>query len=108
MTRLLRGQVVRADVGLAEPKRFLVVSNNLRNRSFEQVLTVRMTTTSKPERPSIVKLGAADAPHGGFIVCDDIVTVWEDEVIDVLAGVSPLTMHRVELGLLAALGISVR
>lgn len=108
MTRLLRGQVVRADVGLDEPKRFIVVSNNLRNRHFEQVLTVRMTTTTKRERPSIVKLTAADAPHGGFIVCDDIVTIWEDEVVDVLTGVSPLTMRRVELGLLAALGISMR
>jgi mRNA interferase MazF len=108
VTRLVRGQVVRADVGLAEPKRFLVVSNNQRNQNFDQVLTVRMTTTTKPDRPSIIKLGAADAPHAGYIVCDDIVTVWEDEVIDVLAGISPITMRRVELGLLAALGVTAR
>jgi hypothetical protein len=34
---MARGQVIRADVGLGEAKRFVVVSNNQRNRSFRQV-----------------------------------------------------------------------
>jgi mRNA interferase MazF len=108
VTRLVRGQVVRADVGLDEPKRFVVVSNNQRNRNFDQVLTARMTTTPKQHRSSVVQLGPADSPHRGAIVCDDIVTVWEDEVVDVLGRLSPDTIRCVDLGLLAALGIGSR
>lgn len=105
MTELLRGQVIRAEVGQAEPKRFVVVSNNSRNRNFDQVLTVRMTTTPKRERPSIVQLGPADRPHIGAVVCDDIETIWADEVVGVLGGLTPATMRRIDAALMAALGI---
>jgi mRNA interferase MazF len=103
VSSLRRGQVVRADIGLSEPKLFVVVSNNSRNRHFDQVLAARMTTSVKKERPSIVELGSDEA-FTGRVVCDDIETIWEDEVLAVVGGLTPTTMHAVDGGLQAALG----
>ena len=104
MTSLRRGQVIRAEVGQSEPKLFAIVSNNSRNRNFDQVLAVRMTTTTKHERPSIIELGSSEA-FNGRIICDDIETIWEDEVLAVLGGLSPKAMQELYGGLMAALGI---
>ena len=104
MTRLVRGQVVRADVQLNEPKLYLVVSNNTRNRNFAQVLCVRLTTTLKDPRPSIVELGHEQGFHGR-VLCDDLEPVWDDEVIEVVGGLTPAAMRAVEDGLMAALAI---
>lgn len=106
MTRLVRGQVVRADVHqLDEPKLYLVVSNNTRNKNFEQVLCARLTTTTRPARASIVELSHEEAFHGR-VICDDVEPVWEDEVIQVLGALTPTAMRAVENGLMAALGIT--
>lgn len=45
---LTRGQVVRADINLDEPKLFVVVSNNRRNARLGDVLGARLTTSRKP------------------------------------------------------------
>ena len=102
---LLRGQVVRADVGLDEPKLFLVVSNNRRNRSLPQVLTARLTTSPKPDIPSIVPLRHPEV-FVGSVVCDDIVEIYEDEVVAVPGALSPAAMGAVNLGLAAALDLN--
>lgn len=104
MTALVRGQVVRADVKLDEPKLYLVVSNNVRNRTFQQVICARLTTTVKDPRPSIVELGPAERFHGR-VMCDDLETIWEDEVLQVVGAFSPGAMRAVEDGLMAALGV---
>lgn len=104
MTLLRRGQVVRAEVGQDEPKLFLVVSNNQRNRHFDQVLAVRLTTSRKSERPSIIELGASEA-FVGRVLCDDLGPIYPDEVLGVLGGLTPGAMRAVDDGLLAALGI---
>lgn len=104
MTSLVRGQVVRADVNLDEPKLYLVVSNNTRNRNFEQVIGARLTTTAKDPRPSIVELGPGEAFHGR-VMCDDLEPIWGDEVLSVVGALTPGAMQEVEEGLLAALGI---
>ena len=75
---LSRGQVVRADIGLAEPKLFVVVSNNRRNKNLGQVLAARLTTTAKPPIPSIVPLSQDDHLVGS-VVCDDIVEIYQEE-----------------------------
>ena len=102
---LVRGQVVRADIGLDEPKLFVVVSNNRRNRNLQQVLAVRLTTSSKPPIPSIVELVHPEA-FIGRAVCDDIVEIYENEVLEVLGGLSPLAMRAMNAGLSAALGMA--
>lgn len=101
---LNRGQVVRGEIGLDEPKLFVVVSNNRRNRHLAQVLAVRLTTSPKPAIPSIVELGHPEA-FDGRAVCDDIVELYEDEVRAVLGALSPRAMRRLDVGLAAALDL---
>jgi mRNA interferase MazF len=106
MTDLLRGRIYRARLShIDEDKYFLVVSNNRRNRAFEQVLAVRLTTTKPRDgRPAMVELGQGDA-LGGWASCDDIETVYDDEVRADMGAVTAQTMRRVEEGLRAALGL---
>jgi mRNA interferase MazF len=101
---LARGQVVVADIGLAEPKLLVVVSNNRRNSRLPQVLAARLTTSPKPAIPSIVELGAGETVLGR-VVCDDIVEVYEDEVRAVRGALTPAAMRRVDVGLAAALDL---
>lgn len=100
---LSRGQVVRADIGLAEPKLFVVVSNNRRNGQLGDVLAARLTTSPKPPIPSIVEL--TNETLTGRVVCDDIVALYQDEIRGVVAALSPLTMGAIDRGLAAALGL---
>lgn len=103
---LVRGRVYAARLSHVDAeKHFLVVSNNRRNRQLPHVLAVRLTTTPKPELPSIVRLGAAEAFRGS-VVCDDIVELWPDEVRRDLGALSPEAMDAVGQGLMAALGLA--
>jgi mRNA interferase MazF len=106
MTDMLRGRVYRAHLAhIGEDKFFLVVSNNRRNRAFGQVLAARLTTTPpKAERPALVPLGPEEV-MAGWVSCDDIETIYGDEVRADLGAVTPPAMRRVEAGLRAALGI---
>jgi len=83
---------------------FLVVSNNRRNQRLPQVLAVRLTTTEKPQIPSIVELRHPET-FIGRVVCDDIVEIYEDEVLSVVGSLSPGAMRGVNAGLAAALGM---
>lgn len=100
---LARGQVVRAAIGLDEPKLFVIVSNNRRNRSLGDVLGARLTTSAKPSIPSVVELESETLI--GRVVCDDILPLYEDEVVAVIGGLSPRTMRSVDFALVAALGL---
>lgn len=101
---LLRGQVVLADIGLEEPKLLVVVSNNRRNQRLPQVLAARLTTTRKPSIPSIVELTHPEV-FVGRVSCDDIVEVYENEVLEVRGALSPRAMRAVGAGLAAALDL---
>jgi mRNA interferase MazF len=106
VTDLLRGRVYRAQLShIGEDKYFLVVSNNRRNRAFDQVLAVRLTTT-KPRvaRPAMVELDPAETMTG-WASCDDIEAIYNDEVRADMGAVTAQTMRRVEAGLRAALDI---
>ncbi|MFF2618984.1 type II toxin-antitoxin system PemK/MazF family toxin [Kitasatospora sp. NPDC058046] len=100
----VRGVVYRADAGHGL-KPFLVVSNNARNQKLDDCLAVRLTTTPKPDLPSIVKLGPADAGLVGAVLCDDIVVLYRDELRETLGALSPTTMVKVAAGLRAALAL---
>ena len=103
---LRRGRVYAARLSnLDEDKHFLVVSNNRRNNQLPQVLAVRLTTRSKPDLPSIVRLGPSEAFHGS-VICDDIVEIWQDEVRRDLGALSSRAMDAVGRGLMAALDLS--
>jgi mRNA interferase MazF len=107
VTDLLRGRVYRVHpVRTDEDEFFLVVSNNRRNRAFEQVLAARLTTTPpRHERPAVVPLGR-DEVMTGWVSCDDIETIYDDEVRADLGAVTAQSMRRVEAGLRAALGMA--
>jgi mRNA interferase MazF len=107
MTDMLRGRIYRAHLAhIAEDKFFLVVSNNRRNRAFEQVLAARLTTTPpKAERPAMVPLGPAEVMTG-WVSCDDIETIYEDEVRADAGAITAPGMRRIEAGLRAALGMA--
>jgi mRNA interferase MazF len=100
----VRGLVYRADVGYG-PKPFLVVSNNTRNQNLSDCLAVRLTTTPKPDLPSIVKLESADAPLIGSVCCDDITALYRDELKEQLGALSLGTIMRVATALKAALAL---
>lgn len=102
---LLRGQVVVADVALDEPKLFVVVSNNRRNAALPSVLAVRLTTTAKPDIPSVVQLGHPESVIG-YAVCDDIVELFEDEVRAVRGGLTSTGLAAIGDGVKAALGLT--
>lgn len=100
---LARGQVVRADIGLSEPKLFVIVSNNRRNRRLDDVLAARLTTSAKPTIPSIVEL--TNETLTGRVVCDDILPLYHDEIRGVVATLSPSTMTAINHALAAALDL---
>lgn len=107
MTDMLRGRIYRAHLThIGEDKFFLVVSNDRRNRAFEQVLAARLTTTApKAERPALVPLGPEEV-MAGWVSCDDIETVYDDEVRADVGAITAPAMRRVEAGLRAALGMT--
>jgi mRNA interferase MazF len=105
----VRGQVFEADVSGIGRKLWVVVSPSVRNRNLDDVLTVRLTTTPKKPRPSIIELDPrADAPFVGRVICDDIGPLYKDELDPARGALSPVTMARVDRGLVAALGIDLR
>jgi len=106
MTDMLRGRIYRARLAhIGEDKFFLVVSNNRRNRAFEQVLAARLTTTPpKADRPAMVPLGPEEVMTG-WVSCDDIETIYDDEVRADVGALTAPAMRRVEAGLRAALGM---
>ena len=106
MTEMLRGRIYRAHLThIGEDKFFLVVSNNRRNRAFEQVLAARLTTTPpRGERLAMVPLGPGEIMTG-WVSCDDIEVLYDDEVRADLGAITAPAMRRVEAGLRAALGM---
>ena len=104
-----RGRVYRAALEhVGEPKYYLVVSGNRRNDALPQVLAVRLTTSPKPAIPSVVELRSPqDGPFDGRAACDDIETLWPDELRRDLGALTPAAMGRIAAGLRAALDIPV-
>jgi mRNA interferase MazF len=104
VTAPLRGQVYSVDLGHGR-KPWLVVSNNARNRNLESVLAARITTTRKHrELPTVIPLGADD-PLVGFVLCDDIVQLYRDELTRPQGALSPPTVKAVSDGLRIALAL---
>ena len=95
MTEMLRGRIYRAHLThIGEDKFFLVVSNNRRNRAFEQVLAARLTTTPpRDERPAMVPLGRGEIMTG-WVSCDDIEVLYDDEASASTSARLPPSMRR--------------
>lgn len=103
MSAPIRGQVYRVDAGYG-PKPWVVVSNNVRNRQLDDVLAARITTTSKPELPTIVRLEPED-PLVGVVLADEVEPLFRDELTTQLGALSPRTIMRLNRALKIALGL---
>lgn len=101
---LTRGRVVWFRLPDVGRKPAVVVSNNHRNRALRSALVARTTTAAKPTLPSIVDLSPRD-PLVGRVLCDDLLEVSADEVLDDAGALSPWTMRSVDDGLRHALGL---
>jgi len=99
----LRGQVFRVELGHGA-KPWLVVSNNARNRNLETVLAARIPTTSSKHAtaPTVVALSSAD-PLVGYVVVDDLVQLYRDELTVAVGALSATTMRAVSDALRIAL-----
>jgi len=97
----LRGQVFRVDLGHGA-KPWLIVSNNARNRNLETVVAVRVTTSMHANVPTVVQLSPAD-PLGGYVVVDDLIQLYRDELTTALGALSTPTMRAVSAAIRIAL-----
>jgi mRNA interferase MazF len=101
---LTRGRVVWFRLGDSGRKPAVVVSSNHRDRALGSALTARITSSPKPPLPSTVPSSAAD-PVTGRVLCDDLIEVYADEVLDDGGVLSRPTMHLVDDGLRHARGM---
>ncbi len=98
----LRGQVFRVDLGHGA-KPWLIVSNNARNRNLQTVVAVRITTTNKHANvPTVVPLSSAD-PLVGYVVVDDLIQLYRDELAVALGALSAPTMRAISVAIRIAL-----
>ncbi|MEX0832692.1 MAG: type II toxin-antitoxin system PemK/MazF family toxin [Actinomycetota bacterium] len=102
-----RGQIWWVRVpGLKENKRFVVVSNNDRNRKLRDVLGTRMTTREKPQIDSIVEFPPGTATDTRtFLVADDIAAIDKDALVQTVGALTPAQMSKVDEALKAALDL---
>jgi mRNA interferase MazF len=106
LTAPLRGQVFHVDIEGIGPHYYLVVSNNERNVHLGDVLAVMLTTTAPTSRrPSYVQLAKGHDPFEGWVKCDDIGPLYQDELGPVKGALSRGTMRQVKAGLAAALSL---
>src|SRR5699024_346111 len=70
-------------------KPYLVVSNNAQIRALRTALVVRLTTSSKPEISSIVRLPDPEDFAGSRVLRDDIEDLYADEVVREAGALSP-------------------
>lgn len=102
MNHALRSQAYRVDLGHGA-KPWVVLSNNSRNRNLDTVLAARITTTSKNAHlPTVVPLNNDD-PLVGFVLVDDIVQLYHDELTESLGALSAKTMTAISAALRIAL-----
>jgi mRNA interferase MazF len=101
---LVRGRVIWFELGDVGRKPAVVVSNNHRNHALGSALVARITSSSKPVLSSIVELRPAD-PLTGRVLCDDLIEVYDDEVLKDGGALSPATMRAVGAGLMYALSL---
>ena len=102
----LRGQIWLADVGLDEAKRFVIVSNNVRNRKLNDLLGIRLTTAPKPDLPSIVAFGPGEVARSRcFAVADDIWPLAKVDLVRSVGALTPRKMEAVQRAIAAALDL---
>lgn len=105
---LKRGNIVVADLAWVDAgeKHYLIVSNNRRNRALGSALALRLTTSNKPDIPSIVEIPHSERGYVGKVLCDDVYEIWEDEPKRQSGSFSPEFMLSINEGIRNAFGIT--
>lgn len=102
---LLRGSIYLAYLGhVGDEKLYVVVSNNRRNRALQTALGARITTSNKPVMDSIVPIIPGEAVHGS-VLCDDVETLYLDEIRRQCGAFSRAMMRKVDDGIRAAFDV---
>jgi mRNA interferase MazF len=86
---------------VGDEKLYVVVSNNVRNRSLDTALAARITTSRKPQISSIVPIQPGEPVHGS-VLCDDIELLYPDDIRSSAGAFSPTMMRKINDGLRAA------
>ncbi|MCA1188226.1 MULTISPECIES: type II toxin-antitoxin system PemK/MazF family toxin [unclassified Saccharopolyspora] len=102
---IVRGRIYGATIGDRGEKFYLAVSNNSRNARLGDFLAVRLTTTRKPNYPSIVVLDDKDSDWVGSVLCDDIEPIFHEEISRDAGALHPKDMQRVDQALRVALSL---
>ena len=103
---VVRGQIWSADIGSREPERLVIVSNDSRNRHLAEVLGVRLTTSPKPDVPSIAVFAPGEIDRARTrALADDLFLIPRDRLVRQLGILSPTQMGRLEEALRAALDL---
>jgi len=90
----------------AAPKPAIVVHNNGRNRSaWPLVHVVRVTTSPREPRPTIVELPEGE-PVVGWVICDDPAPVPKVALGRQTGGLSPQAMRRMDAALTLVFALS--
>jgi mRNA-degrading endonuclease toxin of MazEF toxin-antitoxin module len=103
-----RGQIWWADLGLGEPKRVLVVSNNARHRQLGDAVVIRLTTKDKPALASIVRFEPEEMAEGTrcSALADDLWVLERRWFVQPVGALTPSQMRRVDEAIHAALDLS--
>lgn len=106
-----RGEVWLAQIsGVEEPKPWLIVSRNVRNRNAGSYLAVRITTTNKyAHLPTWVPVPAVDhACMRGYINTDTLMELFEDDFVrsEPECAMGGATLEAIKPALLKTLGYS--
>ena len=89
----------------AAPKPALIVSNNARNQSaWRHVHVVRVTTSPREPRDTIVEIPGGEG-IAGRVICDDLAPVPKAMLGERLGALSPGTMRRVDAALRTVLAL---
>jgi mRNA interferase MazF len=108
MTSPVRSQIFLVDEpeGSDPPKHYyVVISNNRRNAAIPSVLALMVTTTNKSHLPTAVQLSSADHPLVGYVVADNIVTLWDNDLTNPKGYMSVNTMQAIGAALAIALAL---
>lgn len=105
---IVRGRIYGATLGEHGEKYFLVVSNNGRNRYFDDFIGLRFTSTPQKPYRSKVEFGSGESTVPGWVLADSIMPIRKVRVTREIGAVSPGGMARVEQALHAALGMNIR
>jgi mRNA interferase MazF len=101
---LLRGRVLWFEIEDVGRKPGVILTNDASNRALRDCYVARITTTPQSRNPDAVRLGQGD-PLTGWVLCRNLLRVYDDEVLGDAGALTPATMQGVNAALVHAFGL---